>query len=406
MDRLAGEPEEFDKLFETQQIPGIIDFIYLHLERVLSREIEVKDAIEQLEHLDKWFLEELTRVPETDPEPESLKEATYLNFELWCFVLTLTLTQCIRETTERSSPYEGVPWMLFERFREKITETLIDKIGISYPQKITLASYVSEQNWLIKGRAEIYRDVNFGIDMIRFKNPRHPEQMWEVLLRNSRRVLGMLISALEELAEMPDPGVRSMAARILGRIGELDLDEITLRLVGKWIHSKPQQMATVSYLYEGILFSSNADYRQMCQSLLDNMHHRFVSNADIGQGKIQRGLWTAIAVYKQIGRYKLSLAMSQLKNISEFALTEQVWLEKHIAQLPSMLSQKIEEDIKRSHPNLNELTYYRIRTAAEKQFWVDLKHALHSNYKKNPYYNAFNYALVSLCLSVGPLKVF
>jgi hypothetical protein len=403
---LEREREEFDKLFITQQVPGIVEFIDRYLEPILNNEINVREAIEGLEHLDNWFLDELTKQPET----EASREAVYLNFETWCFVLTLTLTQCTRETTDSASLYEGVPWMFFEQFREKITQALMEKLGICYPRKITLRNYISEQNWLKKGGAEIYKDVDFGIDMIRFENEQYPEKMWKVLLKSTRRTLFLLIPMLVELAEVENPGVRSLAARILGRIGEIDIEEITLKLAEEWINSSPRQMATVGYLYEGIQFSRNDNYRKRCRAFLEDMPYKYTSSAGRGQEKIHRGLWTAIATYKQIGKHTLPSAMKQLQKISEFALTGQAELEKQFAKLPSQISKSIEKELKENVPGWTEAdfksaSYQSLRESVEKEAWKRARKALSDLYKENPYFNVFKYTLISLCLNVSPLKV-
>jgi hypothetical protein len=410
-DRIEGlierERDEFNKLFETQQIPGIIEFIDLYLEPILNDEVNVREAIEGLGHLSNWFLDELTKQAGT----EISKESVYLNFEVWCFVLTLTLTQCVRETTDSSSLYEGVPWIFFEQFREKITKALMEKIGISYPRKITLKNYISEQNCLTKGRAEIYKDVEFGIDMIRFKNEQYPEKMWKVLLKSARRTLFLLIPTLEELAEVRTPGIRALAARILGRIGEIDIEEITLRLAERWIKSSPQQMATVGYLYEGVLFSQNDNYRKRCRAFLEEMPYNYTFPSGRGQEKIHSGLWTAIATYKQIGRHTLPTAMKQLQKISEFALTGQAELEKQFAKLPSKISKNIEQELKKYVPELTEADfksaqYQTIRDSIEKETWKKLRESLFFLYENDPYFKVFKYTLISLCLNVSPLKVF
>lgn len=396
----AGEKDEINRLFEIWQIPLLNEFINRYLLRILESngEITVKKAAQWLEGSDKWFLDELTSSTENPS-----RESAYLDFELWCFVLTLTLTQCVRETTDSASS-AAVSWIFFEQFREKITDALRIRLGIPYPKKITLKNYVSEQRWLSASGAEIYPDPDFQIDMIRFKNPRQAEQIWEVLLKNARRVLLMLRPVLEKMATEPHPGIRSTAARILGRIGEIDIEEITFDITGEWIRSgKARQMATVGYLYEGVLSSQNTIYRDLCWKYLEGMHDR---GPKAREGRIQNGLWTAIATYKQIGKYMLPETMKQLRKISESTLTDQTQLEKQVAKLPSQVAQEIERRIKDSAPELAGADFHSFRHWVAKDLWNDLRKELLAIYENHPYFMVFKYTLISLCLDVGSFRVF
>lgn len=263
------------------RIAHLLDHYLVHL----GQGLDLREALNKVDNLHDWFLNELTD-----------------QFEAWCFALTLTLCHCWPDEY-------GVPWFEFEFFREQVTNQLRRTLRYdrSAEKGSELKSAVSETFMLNRCRAEIYRDATTGKDCVRFTNERYPTKLWDVLLRSSRRVLSWLLPKLRSIAESEDGRLRARAAGILGRIGEIDSAYVVSSAMDDWINSSdPVRLANVGYLYQGIWASHNTPYRQ------DSL--RRLNNLSLEEERPE--VWASIAAYKQLGFYDLPMALDKYKDIA------------------------------------------------------------------------------------------
>ena len=326
---------------------------------------DVQTAINIVESPEHWFLEDLAN-----------------NFEAWCYVFTLGLCQCEAEP-------EGVPWLEFETIRREITRALARELHMwRQPPEPAFTNLLNEQSLLKKSRAEIVRQAGVG-DLVRFVDASYPAKLWRVFTNSNRRALSAILPVLYELTSAPDPRIRACASRMLGRIGELNPPHITLTAVRDWTSAKPLwRKAAVAYLYEGALSSPDNTYRQMCLAKLDHMAHSSRSGE----------LWTAIAVYKQMGQGgadQLALAVSKLGEITERNFSGWVDWEKKIEQ-------RLEQYARKKKQDLQEL----LLAAVTVQTLKELRHELRQVYDEdNRIMLAISYSLVALSLQLGAFAV-
>ena len=287
---LKGRVKEIIKKFDRMW--KITLFIENYLERILEKKKKIEDAIEEVNDIKKrveyWFLRELGENKE--------------EFEAWTFTLCLALLN-------------GVSYVDFEEIHRVITKKLL-RVITPYSADKTFSFSLSENDLLVKCNAQITKDEFIYADLIEFCDSRYQKILMDTLLKNNRRILINITSFLQEYVENPYLlDLRRLAAYCIGRIGELDLESITLHLIRKWEQmDEAYYRANVGYLFEGILNSEDENYRKFCLGYLRNMA---LSN----NIKIQ---WTAISAYKQIGLHNLGLAMKELRNIQEKII--ELWL--------------------------------------------------------------------------------
>lgn len=219
------------------------------------------------------------------------------DLDAWCFALTLALAHVVRNGS-------GVGWYEFERIRRAVA-------GQIQPGARTSPS-LSDESLLRRARAEVSREPSRLGDSVRFIDRSYAPVIWQTLATNHRRVLTALIPTLRTVAEDErGPGsyaVRSLAAQMLGRIGELDPFSISIPLIQHWAGA---QRPLVGRLLQGMRTSSNRAYQQAAIGVVDSL------TADSGDdAKTHDGLLTAISAYSLLGEQELEPAMERLGAIA------------------------------------------------------------------------------------------
>jgi hypothetical protein len=345
----------------VRTLPRIAQFIDQYL-LSLEKGVDLNKAIGQFENLEGWFLRELAG-----------------NFEVWCFAFTLGLCQCVQDST-------GVPWFEFEEFRRAISRCLAREFNIPEQRKSSFRDRLSEGTLAEECRAEVYENPDTGEHCVRFLDDRYPEMLWRSLLRSNRKLLTPILPQLKKMAESEDWGVRRRAAQILGRIGEIDPFRITLTLRDRWMYSRDyRQMATVGYLFEGILASQHERYRT---DLLKEL-------GDIASEEDKPEIWTAIAAYKCIGVKNLSLAMQRYREIAERKLVESMEDTRRIDRIV----RRVEGGLKQFDPT----TIEHLALTVYKEALNDMSKRLYD--ADGPFLLAIQRAIVSLCLECGLIPV-
>lgn len=219
------------------------------------------------------------------------------DLDAWCFALTLALAHVVRNGS-------GVSWYEFERIRHAVAEQI--QAGARTSPSL------SDESLLRRARAEVSREPSRLGDSVRFIDRSYAPVIWQTLATNHRRVLTALIPTLRTIAEDErGPGsyaVRSLAAQMLGRIGELDPFSISIPLIQHWAGA---QRPLVGRLLQGMRTSSNRAYQQAAIGVVDSL------TADSGDdAKTHDGLLTAISAYSLLGEQELEPAMERLGAIA------------------------------------------------------------------------------------------
>ncbi|GEM_PF-4880453 len=163
----------------------------------------------------------------------------------------------------------------------------------------------SDNDFLTQAKAKIADHPATGSKMLSFIEPEYAELVLDFFIQNYKPVLQQIHPNLVALAEEREVSIRSRAAYILGRIGQIDFEKFVVPLIRRWADSEYDYIrATVGHLFIGILATPHEAYKKSALQAL----HGLSDNKFLHQ-------WTAVAICKQIGFKNLDLALEELRNI-------------------------------------------------------------------------------------------
>jgi hypothetical protein len=186
-------------------IPRTVRFVDEMLGPVCRGEVALERALDSLDDLDHWVLSELPKEPAR-----------------WTFVLALVLASA----DPRS---RWVPWLLLHGLWRIVEEALQQELHWWGEEEARpLKRLVVDRGFLASTRAEVRR-LPYPIgDAVRFVDPRTAERLWRVLLAPGRALLAVLLSRVITLADSEHSPLRPIAARAIGRIGEIEPARLVL----------------------------------------------------------------------------------------------------------------------------------------------------------------------------------
>jgi hypothetical protein len=234
------------------------------------------------------------------------------DFEGWSFAFTLALAECGREA-------EGVAWLDADRLHRHVRQWLRRDLNLRNPDPqgtdadadadADTRLEFSDTRLLKRAHAEV--DTSAPSYTVRFRDGATPDGMWTAMFRRHRRALLTVLPGLRALAERGDEELhtlRVLAARIIGRIGEMDAQRIVLPLMNRWAHSGRQHWhRALGPLMDGVLASGSERYRQACLRHLHALRHGTAPGKDP-----DAHLPAVIAAWSWVGDHDLTLAMREL----------------------------------------------------------------------------------------------
>jgi hypothetical protein len=386
LEELKKPPAQQNVIARLRTMPRIVRFLesYLRSDSTIAVGADLDEAIRRFDDLTHWFNQELAA-----------------DFDMWCFSLALGLSQC-------SPDSQDVPWIDFEYLHRGIARALkrdpalfpvkenLNELSTREASENTLN--LADDVYLEKCRAEVVKDANSLADVVRFCEESYPDRLWSILLKHHRRVLTILLPRLREMAEdydaEDDSGRRELCARIIGRIGEMDPDRVTLAVMNRWIHSDDlRHRANIGSLYEGILGSSDERYRAYFIEVLKSLTRPNGSGEDGPEEKDK--LLTSVAVYAKVGVYDLTLAMKGLNNIARDKLVPIMEDVQRVGRLMERTKSAFAQETS-ARDALGLLIF--------QDMLKDLAERLYNQQGRT--FVGVQYALSSLCLSIDPLSVF
>lgn len=230
------------------------------------------------------------------------------DFEGWSFAFTLALAQCGGES-------EGVPWLDVDRLHRLVRQWLRRDLNLRYPDAegpdaeadADTRLEVSDARLLKRVRAEV--DAGGLAHTVRFRDAVPPGELWRTMLSDHRRALLTVLPGLRALAERGDAelgSLRVLAARIVGRIGEMDPHRVTLPALDRWAASElPHRQGAVGAVLDGAMASGSPRYRAACIEHLQALQR---AASDGAEGS----LTAVIAAWSWVGDHDLPAAMRAL----------------------------------------------------------------------------------------------
>lgn len=389
LERLRTPEQKKIVVTGLRTMPRVVSFVedYLRSDSTIALEADLGEAIRQVGDITYWFQKELAA-----------------DFDVWCFTLALGLAHW-------AAAAQGVPWFDFEYVHRGIAQYLRRDPQLFSQRKDTKEAEplegtpnLTDDSYLAQSRAKVVKDPDSLADVVCFCQESYPQKLWEIFLKHHRRVLTTLLPRLRDLAENKraesDSRPRELCAQIIGRVGEIDPERVTLSVMNRWINSNDvSQRANVGALYQGILASNNERYKKYfldeLKSLTASLRPGDNGNSEAERKETKEKLLTAIAVYSRIGAYDLALAMTGLKSIARDRLVAIMTdvqrigrvMENTRSEVAKATSAQEAYDLLKIHQKLRDFTERLYNQEASAFVGVQ-------------------YALCSLCLSVDPITVF
>lgn len=313
------------------------------------------------------------------------------DLEGWAAVFALTMAQCVRDA-------RGARWVDFDGLHRRVREWLHADLRWRSRERRDAEDGAAEEpppefsdEPLLKAaHAEEYVDVETLAWMVRFRNGIPPEQLWAGLLRNHRRALVTALPGLRGLAEEGTP-LSILAARVVGRLGEMDPDRVVVPAVAAWMHgSGGRHHGLLGPLFEGVLGSGSEAYRTVCLRYLRSVRQ----GTGAPGGTPNERLPAVVAAYSWIGDYEFAHAMAELAAIAREHLAPMI----AGGQQASRLLTQVENSLEERNSVLREavLLSYHARLL---EWAYDLYSA------KGHIFVALQLTLNSLCATRGPVPV-
>lgn len=286
--------------------PQVFEFIDHYVE-MGSAGLELGEAWRRMRNADGRILQDLDR-----------------DFEGWSFAFTLALAQCGGETG-------GVAWVDVDRLHRHVRQWLRRDLNLRYADALGADVDVDaaadtrlefSDTRLLK---RVQADVKAGAlsYTVHFRDGAPPEGMWKAMFTRHRRALLTVVPGLRTLAERGDEELqtlRVLAARILGRIGEMDAARITLPLMDRWAYSgSPLRRAALGALMDGVLASRAERYRDACLRHLQALQRAASPGEDP-----DAHLPAVIAAWSWVGDHDLPFAMRELGAVARERLAPMI----------------------------------------------------------------------------------
>ncbi|HZF12154.1 MAG TPA: hypothetical protein VFE33_25485 [Thermoanaerobaculia bacterium] len=225
-------------------MPKIADFVDQWLLLVAEEKIELGQALRRASSLEAWLLFDLPK-----------------SFEEWSFTLALVLCHASRLTPSCS-------WLQFDLVKRELVRFLRRDLrrGLKSAERADTQALSLDEALCRAARAEVRQAGSPGACTIGFRDERHAEEIWGVLFGAGRQLLSLLHAFCEQQVLSAHSLVAEVAARALGRMGEIDPRGIVVRWMRE-LHTlvdEEQRASRLGALFQGILASQDASYRDEC----------------------------------------------------------------------------------------------------------------------------------------------
>jgi hypothetical protein len=262
------------------------------------------------------------------------------DLDAWSAVMALALVQSVRDA-------RGARWVDFDGLHRRVSDWLradVERRATGEDDEgeepaAGAPPRFEDAPLLEAARAETYDDATTLACSVRFRDGVAPEPVWQALLTRHRRALLTIFPGLRALAERGGD-LSVPAAQVIGRLGEMDPERITLPLAGRWLRAADaRQQRAVGPLFEGVLASAKEPYRALCLRRLRAMR----SGAQVTGDAPGVRLPAVIAAYSWIGDHDLDHAMGELGAIAAERLAPMIADAQQIERLSGQVQSQLQD---------------------------------------------------------------
>jgi hypothetical protein len=365
-------------MLETfRYVPQLFEFVDQYVE-LGTAGLELEEARRRMGNADGRILQDL-----------------HGDFEGWSFAFTLALTQCGGEAG-------GVAWVDVDRLHRHVRQWLRRDLNLRYadPRGAEVDAEADADTRLEFSDTRLLKRAHAEVDMgalsytVRFRDGAPPDGMWKAMLTRHRRALLTVLPGLRALAERGDEELRTLrvlAARIVGRIGEMDPQRIVLPLMDAWAHAKSEhRQAALGPLVDGVLSSGTGRYRDACLG-----HLRALQRAASTGGGGDAHLPAVIAAWSWVGDHDLPLAMKELGALARERLAPMIEDTQRIERLLGRIEQGAAQPQSARGVEIPRSCHAVLRDVASRIY------AEHGGA-----FLGVQYSVASLCVTGSPVRVF
>ncbi|HJX28835.1 MAG TPA: hypothetical protein VJ885_13065 [Thermoanaerobaculia bacterium] len=226
---------------ELKTIPRIARFVHEYLGEVVQGRLALRQALARMDDLSQWLTTDLAGHPEAQAAALSI-----------CFGSAVP-------------PAVGIPWFSFDRLRRGITEVIRKAAHLPDDEP---SPGIGRGLSLERARAQVVSMPSPLSDLVRFRDDRYTQRLWQALLNSARELATLMLPHLQELTRDPDPFLRSSAASALGRLGRIGPTHIAAPLLQQWAREDSTEEDLLGFFLQGAVASEDRAYRDFCLSQL------------------------------------------------------------------------------------------------------------------------------------------
>jgi hypothetical protein len=239
------DDHETDLARELKTVPRVARFVQEYLVEIVEGNLSVRQALGRMDDLSHWLTGDLGG-----------------DLDAQAAVLAIVFGSAV-------PPAAGVPWLAFDGLRRQITELLRKELRLPEDQPSSPAGL--GRDFLHRARAYVAAMPSPLADLVRFRDERYPQRLWQALLGPARDLATLMIPLLRELALGRSPVLREMAASSLGRLGQIGPHDLAVPLLRSWSGQGANREERVGGLLQGSAGSGDETYKDLCLATLRDL---------------------------------------------------------------------------------------------------------------------------------------
>jgi hypothetical protein len=290
------DAHEADLAKELRTVPRVARFVQEYLVEVVERDVPIRHAVARMDDLSQWLTADLA----SDLDGQAA-------------VLAVILGSAV-------PPAAGVPWLAFDDLRRRITQLLRKDLRIPEDQPSSPPGL--GRDYLLRARAHVAAMPSPLTGLVRFRDERYSERLWQALLGPARDLATLMIPLLQELALGSAPASREIAASALGRLGQIGPLDLAVPLLRAWLRKASNREALAGSFLQGNAGSGDAAYVSLCLTTIRNLA---VDGAD---GVAE----AAVRSLSYLGQADPAVPVRELSGIAQERLPIQLDLLREVAE--------------------------------------------------------------------------